>query len=65
MIPGTEVLIGEDLIEGHSWAIDALLLNTDGVGLLNCVCIVYDSHLPTGSVHVTEKNQRLYERQVA
>ena len=41
MIPGTEVLIGEDLIEGHSWAIDAMLLNTDGVGLLNCVCVLY------------------------
>ena len=65
MIPGTGEIIGEDLIEGHSWAIDAMLLNTDGVGLLSCVCIVFDSHPPTGSVHVTEKNHRLYERQVA
>ena len=48
VIPDTGVLIGEDLIEGHCWTMDAMLLNTDRVGLLGCVqTIVFDPHLPT------------------
>ena len=27
VMPGTEVLIGEDLLEGHSWAIGVMLLS--------------------------------------
>ena len=62
---GTGVIIGEEVIEGHSWTIGVVLLITVGVGLLRCVCAVFDPHLPTGSVHVTEKNQSLNERQTA
>ena len=29
-----------------------VLLVTVGVGLLSCVCAVFDPHLPTGNVHV-------------
>ena len=42
---GTGVIIGRELIEGHSW----MLLITVGVGLLRCVRAVFDPHLPTGS----------------
>ena len=48
MIPGTEELIGDDLLEGPSWTIGVMLLNTSGVGLLSCVSIVFVLHLPTG-----------------
>ena len=30
-----------------------VLLVTVGLGLLSCVCPVFDPHLPTGNVHVT------------
>ena len=30
-----------------------MLLVTVGVGLVSCVCAVFDSHLPTGNVQVT------------
>ena len=53
VVSGTEVIIGEDLVEGHSWTMCAVLLVTVGVGLLGCVCAVFDPHLPTGKVHVT------------
>ena len=36
----TGVIIGQDLIEGHSWTMGVVLLVTVGVGLLNCVCCV-------------------------
>ena len=32
-----------------------VLLVTFGVGLLSCVCAVFDPHLPTGNVHVTRE----------
>ena len=47
------MIIGEDLFEGHSWTVGVVLLSTVGVGLLSCVCAVFDPHLPTGHVHVT------------
>ena len=62
---GTREIIGEELIDSHSWTIGVVLLITVGVGLLRCVCAVFDPHLPTGSVHVTGKNQSLNERQTA
>ena len=39
VVSGTGVIIGEDLIEGHSWTMG----------------VVFDPHLPTGSVHVTRE----------
>ena len=48
VVSGTEVIIGEDLIEGQSWTIGVVLLVTIGVVLLSGACIVHDSHLPTG-----------------
>ena len=30
VVPGSEELVGENLSEGHSWMIGAMLLNTDG-----------------------------------
>ena len=54
----TGVIIGEDLIEGHSWTMGVVLFVTVGVGLLSCVCAVFDPHLPTGNLHVTEENTR-------
>ena len=50
---GTGVITGEDLIEGHSWKMGVVLLDTVGVGLLSCVGAVFDLQLPTGNVHVT------------
>ena len=32
-----------------------VLLTTVGVGLLRCVCAVFDPHLSTGNVHVTRE----------
>ena len=55
MVSGTEVLIGEDLFEGHSWTIGVVLLITIGVGLLCCVSAVLDPHLTTRNVHVTRE----------
>ena len=51
----TGVIIGEDLIEGHSWTTGVVLLVPVGVGLHGCVCAVFDPHLPTGNVHVTRE----------
>ena len=53
VVSGTGVIIGKDLIEGHSWTMGVVLLVTVGVGLLGCVCAVFDPHLLTGKVHVT------------
>ena len=50
---GTEVLIGEYLIEGQSWTTGVALLVTFGVVLLSCV--VCHLRLPTGNVHVTRE----------
>ena len=55
VVSGTGVLIGEDLIEGHSSTMGVVLLVTVGVGLLSCVCAVFDPHLPYGNVHVTRE----------
>ena len=55
VVSGTGVIIGEDLIEGHSWTMGAVLLVTIGVGLLSCVCAVFDPHLPACNVHVTRE----------
>ena len=40
VVSGTEVIIGEDPIEGQSWTIGVVLLVTVGVVLLSCACIV-------------------------
>ena len=32
-----------------------VLLTAVGVGLLSCVCAVFDPHLSTGNVHVTRE----------
>ena len=45
----------EDLIEGHISTMGVVLLVTVGVGLLSCVCAVFDPHLPYGNVHVTRE----------
>ena len=45
---------GEDLIEGLSWTIGVVLLDTFGVILLSCACIVHSSHLPTGRTATRE-----------
>ena len=47
VVSGTEVIIGEDLIDGQSWTIGVVLLVTVGVVLLSCACIVCYPHLPT------------------
>ena len=52
---GTGVTTREDLFKGHSWTTGVALLITVGVGLLSCVCAVFDPHLPTGSVQVTRE----------
>ena len=48
-------ITGEDLSEGHSWTLGVVLLDTVGVGLLSCVCVVFDLHLPTRNVNVTRE----------
>ena len=53
VVSGTEVIIGEDLIEGQSWTMGVVLLVTVGVLLLGCARAVFDPHLPTRNVHVT------------
>ena len=55
VVSGTEVIIGEDLIEGQSWTMGVVLLVTVGVVLLSCARAVFDPHLPTGNVHVTRE----------
>ena len=55
VVSGTGVLIEEDLIEGQSWTMGAVLLVTVGAGLLSCARAVFDPHLPTGNVHVTRE----------
>ena len=47
VVSGTGVMIGEDLIEGHSWTIGVVLLFTVGLVLLSCACVVHYLHLPT------------------
>ena len=47
VVSGTGVIIGEDPFEGHSWTMGVVLLVPVGVGLLSCVCAVFDPHLPT------------------
>ena len=47
VVSGTEVPIGEDLIEGQSWTMGVVLLITVGVVLLSFVFAVVVSHLPT------------------
>ena len=41
VVSGTEVIIGEDLIEGQSWTMGVVLLITVGVRLLSCVFAVF------------------------
>ena len=57
VVSGTGLTIGEDLFEGHSWTTGVVLLITVGVGLLCCVCAVFNPHLPTGSVQVTRESE--------
>ena len=58
VVSGIGVTIGEDLFEGRSWTMGVVLLVTVGVGLLSCLCTVFDPHLPTGNVHVTREPGR-------
>ena len=53
VVSGTGLIIWEDLFKGHSWTMGVVVRVTVGVGLLSCVCAVFDLHLPTGHVHVT------------
>ena len=53
VVSGTEVIIGEDPIEGQSWLMGVVLLVTVEAVLLSCVFAVFNPHLPTGNVHVT------------
>ena len=55
VVSGTEVIVGEDLIEGQSWTMGVVLLVTVGVVLLCCARAVFDEHLPTENVHVTRE----------
>ena len=57
VVSGTAVTIGEGPFEGHSWTMGVVLLVTVEVGLLSCVCPVFDPHLPTGNVHVTREQE--------
>ena len=50
VVSGTQVIIGEDLIEVESWTIGVMLLVTVAVELLGCACIACYPHLPTGNV---------------
>ena len=45
----------EDLFESHSWTTGVALPTKVGVGLLCCVCAVFNPDLPTGSVQVTRE----------
>ena len=40
MVSGTQVIIGKDLFEYHSWTMGIVLIVTIGLGLLGCVCCV-------------------------
>ena len=40
VVSGTGVIIGEDLLGGHSWTMGVVVHVTVGVGLLSCVCCV-------------------------
>ena len=55
VVSGTEVIIGEDLSEGQSWAMGVVLLVTVGLVLLGCARAVFDPHLPLGNAHVTRE----------
>ena len=55
MVSGAGVIIGEDLIEGHSWKMGVVLLDIVGVGLSSCARAVFDPHLTTRKVHVTRE----------
>ena len=57
MVSGTGVIIGEDLIEGHSWTMGVVLLVTVGVGLLCCRGAIFDLQLSIGNVHVTGETE--------
>ena len=48
MVSGLGVTIGEELFEGYSWTKGVLLNTTVGVGLLSCVCAVFNPHLSSG-----------------
>ena len=57
-LPGvsdTEVIMGEDLMEGQSWTMGVVLLVTVGVILPSCARAVFDPDLPTGNVHETRE----------
>ena len=43
VVLGTEVIIGEDLMEGQSWTIGVVLLVVLGVVLLSCACMLFTS----------------------
>ena len=56
VVSGTEVIIGEDPIEGQSWLMGVVLLVTVGVVLLSCVCLLYLIRIcQLESVHVTRE----------
>ena len=58
VVSGTGMTNGEDLLEGHSSTTGVVLLTTVGVGLLCCMCAVFDPTLPTGNVQVTREVAR-------
>ena len=55
VVSGTEILVGEDLIEGQSWTLGVVLFITVGVVLLSCVFAVIVSHLSIGNPHATRE----------
>ena len=55
VVSSTGLAIGEDLFESHSWTTGVALPTKVGVGLLCCVCAVFNPDLPTRSVQVTRE----------
>ena len=56
VVSNTEVIIGEDPIEGQSWLVGVVLLATVEVVLFGCARAVFYPHMPTGkNVHVTRE----------
>ena len=55
VVSGTGSTIGEDSFKSHSWTTSVVLLISVGVGLLSCVCAVFNPHLPKGSVQVSRE----------
>ena len=63
VISGTGVIIGEDLMEGHSWPMGVVLLVTVGVGLLSCVCVLCSIRTCQLELYMWQENQRLHGSQ--